>query len=147
MLVLTRKVGEKIRIDDNIVVTVLKTSGNSVRIGIEAPANVKVLRAELPPHPTTNKQPVKPLASIESTPRPAALRLADGGSRRQQASTMPRNSSPHDNTASHAATASATTSARSNSTTHPNRWSIASMRDRVQAAAMSTAHGSNPSSR
>jgi len=48
MLVLTRKHQEQIRIGDNITVTVLKVKGNSVRLGIEAPRDIRVIRGELP---------------------------------------------------------------------------------------------------
>ena len=47
MLVLTRKAGEQIVIDGNIVVTVSAVEGNKVRIGIEAPMSVSVDRAEV----------------------------------------------------------------------------------------------------
>jgi carbon storage regulator len=47
MLVLTRKAGERIVIDDNIVVEVLEVQGNRVRIGIQAPQGVTILRQEL----------------------------------------------------------------------------------------------------
>lgn len=47
MLVLTRKPGEKIHIGPDITVTVLEAVGNKIRIGIDAPQDVKVLRAEL----------------------------------------------------------------------------------------------------
>ena len=47
MLVLTRKQSEKIRIGDNITITVIRMKGKSVRLGIEAPNNVSVLRGEL----------------------------------------------------------------------------------------------------
>ena len=47
MLVLTRKQQEKIQIGDDIVITVLKTKGKTVRIGIEAPSTMPVLRGEL----------------------------------------------------------------------------------------------------
>ena len=47
MLVLTRKHQEKIRIGENIVITVLKTKGKAVRLGIEAPLEVPVIRGEL----------------------------------------------------------------------------------------------------
>jgi len=47
MLVLSRKVNEKIVIDGGIVVTVVKVEGGQVRIGIEAPSHVKVYREEL----------------------------------------------------------------------------------------------------
>lgn len=47
MLVLSRKPGEKIVIGDAVTVTVLAVSGNTVRVGIEAPDDVRILRAEL----------------------------------------------------------------------------------------------------
>ncbi|MBL4869172.1 MAG: carbon storage regulator [Pseudomonadales bacterium] len=48
MLVLTRRVGETIRIGDDIFVTVLESnSANSARIGIKAPRDVEILRTEL----------------------------------------------------------------------------------------------------
>ncbi len=48
MLVLTRKKEETIRIGENIVVKVVRIRGNTVRIGIDAPASVSVRRGELP---------------------------------------------------------------------------------------------------
>jgi carbon storage regulator CsrA len=47
MLVLTRKADEQILIGDDIKITLVKVRGGSVRIGIEAPKNVKILRGEL----------------------------------------------------------------------------------------------------
>ena len=47
MLVLSRKSGEKILIAGDITVTVLSVQGNRVRLGIEAPGEYRVLRAEL----------------------------------------------------------------------------------------------------
>ncbi len=47
MLVLTRKQGEKIRIGNNIVLTVVGVSDNQIKIGIDAPADVKILREEI----------------------------------------------------------------------------------------------------
>ena len=46
MLVLSRKVGEQIIIDNSIVVTVTEVKGNRVRIGITAPPDVRVDRGE-----------------------------------------------------------------------------------------------------
>ena len=48
MLVLTRKSQDSIRIGDNITVTVLRIKGNMVRIGVEAPESVRIVRGELP---------------------------------------------------------------------------------------------------
>ena len=47
MLVLTRKQGERIVIGDDIVITVVRTKGSSVRVGIQAPSHVPVLRGEI----------------------------------------------------------------------------------------------------
>jgi len=64
MLILTRKVGETLVIGEDVAVTVLGIKGGQVRIGIAAPADVRVVREELlgtpvpaphagnrPPHP------------------------------------------------------------------------------------------------
>ncbi|MBF4614999.1 carbon storage regulator CsrA [Curtobacterium sp. VKM Ac-1376] len=47
MLVLTRKVGERILVGDDIVITVLDSRGDGVRIGIDAPRGVKIQREEV----------------------------------------------------------------------------------------------------
>lgn len=47
MLVLSRKVGERIWIGDQIAITVVRVSGGGVRIGIEAPPEMPVVREEL----------------------------------------------------------------------------------------------------
>jgi carbon storage regulator CsrA len=47
MLVLTRKFQEKIRIGNNITITVFRIKGKAVRLGIDAPSDVTVLRGEL----------------------------------------------------------------------------------------------------
>ena len=49
MLVLTRKQQQQIQIGDGVTITILKVKGNAVRIGIEAPADVKIVRSELEP--------------------------------------------------------------------------------------------------
>jgi carbon storage regulator len=49
MLVLTRKLMEKLFIGDNICVTVVRLEGGQVRLGIDAPRDVPVVRAELVP--------------------------------------------------------------------------------------------------
>ncbi len=49
MLVLTRKLDEQILIGEDIKVTLLRVRGNTVRLGIEAPRDVRIVRAELEP--------------------------------------------------------------------------------------------------
>ena len=47
MLVLSRKESQRIKLGDSIVVTVVRVSGDKVRLGIEAPADVPVYRHEI----------------------------------------------------------------------------------------------------
>jgi carbon storage regulator len=47
MLVLTRKIGERIRIGDTVTVRVLEVRGSQVRLGVEAPADVRIYREEI----------------------------------------------------------------------------------------------------
>jgi carbon storage regulator CsrA len=49
MLVLSRKVGEKLVIGDNITIVVNRVAGNRVTIGIDAPGEVRIVRGELKP--------------------------------------------------------------------------------------------------
>lgn len=46
MLVLTRRLLQRISVGDDIVITVVRISGNEVRIGIDAPDGVQILREE-----------------------------------------------------------------------------------------------------
>jgi carbon storage regulator len=48
MLVLSRRIGERVCIGPDVVVRVVEISGNRVRLGIEAPEEVLILRGELP---------------------------------------------------------------------------------------------------
>ncbi|MBX3432163.1 MAG: carbon storage regulator [Pirellulales bacterium] len=50
MLVLSRKEAQRIRLGDSIVITVVRVAGDKVRLGIEAPKDMLVLRDELEPH-------------------------------------------------------------------------------------------------
>jgi carbon storage regulator len=47
MLILSRRPGESLTIGDDVVVTVVGVSGNQIRLGITAPREVRVLRAEI----------------------------------------------------------------------------------------------------
>lgn len=57
MLVLSRKIGERIHVGDNIYVEVRRVEGNRVTLGIEAPRAVKVLRGELKEAQPARKEP------------------------------------------------------------------------------------------
>ena len=52
MLVLSRKESEKIMLGDSIVLTIVRVSGDRVRLGIEAPSDMLILRKELDPSET-----------------------------------------------------------------------------------------------
>lgn len=47
MLVLSRKESERVKLGDSIVLTIVRVSGDRVRLGIEAPENMVILREEL----------------------------------------------------------------------------------------------------
>jgi carbon storage regulator len=64
MLVLSRKQSERIRVGRDIVVTVVRVAGDKVRLGIEAPPDVVVLRDEL--------QPFGPLSAASAAGRISA---------------------------------------------------------------------------
>jgi carbon storage regulator len=61
MLVLSRKLGERIVINGNIVVTVVKIDRNQIRLGIEAPHDVPVFREEI--LPTAEFHAAEPVAT------------------------------------------------------------------------------------
>ena len=63
MLVLSRKESEKIMLGDSIVLTIVRVSGDRVRLGIEAPSDMLILRNELE---TEAKDSV-----VETTPKAA----------------------------------------------------------------------------
>ena len=58
MLVLSRKRQEVIQIGDDVTITILQVKGQTVRLGIEAPRQVRVLRGELPPTPAVGDRPL-----------------------------------------------------------------------------------------
>lgn len=47
MLVLSRKVSERVLVGDNVVVTIVRIGPNTVRLGIEAPKDMNIVREEL----------------------------------------------------------------------------------------------------
>ncbi|MCP4189807.1 MAG: carbon storage regulator [Planctomycetaceae bacterium] len=108
MLVLSRKLNEQIRIDEQITVTVLRVKGNTVRLGIEAPKEVRVRRGELPRLEKRSQAPLASrtnklprLAEIDPDPKPRVDQ-----DQRQQAG---------------------------GSVSHTDRWTVANMRNRTQS--------------
>jgi carbon storage regulator CsrA len=90
MLVLSRKTQERIQIGDNVVVTVLRVKGNMVRIGIEAPKDVRVIRGELPAR-TASDPTGEPEVTIER-PGSSLRKLAEAVlARRHDAPKAPSN--------------------------------------------------------
>ncbi len=57
MLVLSRRKTEQIRIGDEIIVKVIDVKGGTVRIGIDAPAEIPIIRSELLPDMVPGRQP------------------------------------------------------------------------------------------
>jgi carbon storage regulator len=57
MLVLSRREREGIKLGDAIVVTVVRVAGDRVRLGIEAPPEMLILRQELEPEATPESRP------------------------------------------------------------------------------------------
>ncbi len=63
MLILSRKVGERIVIGDNVTIVVVEVRGDKVRLGIEAPKEVPVHRKEVYDAIQRNGQPAVPAES------------------------------------------------------------------------------------
>jgi carbon storage regulator len=69
MLVLSRKVGERIHVGENVVLEIRRIAGNRVTLALDAPRDVRILRGELeaaarefrPPNPKTEERP-RPVA-------------------------------------------------------------------------------------
>ena len=63
MLVLSRKVGERILIGDNISVTVVRVAQGTVRIGVEAPEDLPIVREEIKDQQRGTGPPARKVAS------------------------------------------------------------------------------------
>ncbi len=70
MLVLSRREGERIRIGDSITVTVVRCAGDKVRIGIEAPPDMLILRGELELYDKREGKPHKETPARQTTGAP-----------------------------------------------------------------------------
>lgn len=66
MLVLTRKTQQQIQIGNNIVITILQVKGQAVRVGIEAPRDIRVIRSEINHKPLVRKAVEQETAELET---------------------------------------------------------------------------------
>jgi carbon storage regulator len=84
MLVLTRKLMEKLFIGDDICVTVVRLEGGQVRLGIEAPREVAVVRAELLPEreAATQNASIRPPMGLRTDVRSRSVGEHGIGNRR-----------------------------------------------------------------
>ena len=55
MLVLSRRTDESIVVDGNVTITILRIKGNKVQVGVKAPDDVRILRAELQESPSESR--------------------------------------------------------------------------------------------
>jgi carbon storage regulator len=78
MLVLTRKLLETLYIGDDVKVTVVRLEGNQVRLGIEAPRHIPVVRAELVESADSESDEDEP-ASLVASRAPGVRRVVDPG--------------------------------------------------------------------
>ncbi|MEM1485300.1 carbon storage regulator CsrA [Oscillospiraceae bacterium PP1C4] len=65
MLILSRKCGESLIINDEIVIKITEISGDKVKIGIEAPQNYRILREEICQTVQSNKEAATKVATKE----------------------------------------------------------------------------------
>ena len=77
MLVLTRKSKQQIQIGPHITITILQIKGQAVRVGIEAPTNVCVLRTELAEKLAGGTHDPTVMAALEKNQREAAISSSD----------------------------------------------------------------------
>jgi carbon storage regulator len=73
MLVISRKVGEKLRVGDSITFTILSVSGDKVAVGIDAPREIAILRGELVETIESNRESSAQVLRTESIKGLAAL--------------------------------------------------------------------------
>lgn len=59
MLVLSRKVGQQVKIGDSIIVTITRIGGQAVRIGVEAPRDMAIVRSEIDSNQDVSKKQEK----------------------------------------------------------------------------------------
>ena len=72
MLVLSRKESEKIKLGDEIVLTIVRVTGDRVRLGIQAPPEMLILREELDSNNDAHSKKAEPTVPVGSSSEKAA---------------------------------------------------------------------------
>ena len=88
MLVLTRKLQETIKIGDEVTIHILRVKGNTVRLGIDAPREIRVIRGELADKESAVDEPssaTSPLVSGDTREVAGETPAVDGESQRPRA--------------------------------------------------------------
>lgn len=92
MLILTRRKGDTILIGDNVVITITNVNGSSVKVGIEAPKEISVIRGELPVHSKTDSMPsntVKSSSVSKSSSKEFLKKIAEKVSKKEESEETP----------------------------------------------------------
>lgn len=127
MLVLTRKPMQQVRIGDNITITVVKVDRNAIRLAIEAPRDVHILRGELKKFDETNE------LEVADTDRPLTVASSENEG---ESDRSPLGSEVRRSMALRRDIPRIRRDDRSvpRAPSHPLRWTVASMRQRIEAS-------------
>jgi carbon storage regulator len=83
MLVLTRKTDESIKIGENVTITIVDVSGTKVRIGVDAPKEIRVIRSEVYETEKLNSAAAVSVPDVKDlvpTGKPVSVKLPTGSS-------------------------------------------------------------------
>jgi carbon storage regulator len=75
MLILSRRESESVHLGDDIVLTIVRVSGEKVRIGIQAPSHIKVLRNELEVEDSSVLKSTSVAAPVDANNRPTPIKV------------------------------------------------------------------------
>ena len=142
MLVLSRKINDQIHIGSNITITILKRKGKSILLGIDAPREMHVIRAELQEQPKNEIElPATPISnrSTPSSSAPKPLTENRSSCRQSNAGTLPLLQRLPSRCRAQEQTAKVNCAAPTEATMnrrppHPDRWTVGRMQERTRAS-------------